>query len=85
MATYALQWEAMNISRKKGCSEYDFFGISPTPDPNHPLYGLYRYKSGFGGKIFHRMGCWDYLLSPGKYDAVRAADMHNRGIHQVNV
>lgn len=81
MATYALQWEAMNISRSLGCKEYDMFGVSPYPDPSHPLYGLYRYKTGFGGEIFHRMGCWDYPLDPEKYQAFRALDMQNRGIH----
>src|SRR5690606_12542041 len=59
MATYALQWKAMQIAKEKGCTEYDFFGISPQADPAHPMYGLYRFKSGFGGQIYHRMGCWD--------------------------
>ena len=81
MATYALQWEAMKLARANGCREYDLFGISPNPNPSHPLYGLYRYKSGFGGEIFHRMGCWDYPLDREKYFAFRAADLQNRGIH----
>ena len=41
MATYALQWEAIKISKQQGCSQYDMFGISPAKDPGHPLYGLY--------------------------------------------
>jgi hypothetical protein len=36
--------------------------IHKTPNPAHPLYGLYRFKTGFGGTLFHRMGCWDYWL-----------------------
>ena len=40
MATYALQWEAIKISKEKGCTEYDMFGLSPGPDKNHTMYGL---------------------------------------------
>lgn len=59
MATYALQWEAIKISKASGCTEYDMFGVSPNPDPNHPLYGLYRFKTGFGGEIYHSVGWCD--------------------------
>src|SRR5690606_26751111 len=38
MGTYALQWRAMQLAREKGCTEYDFFGISPDADPAHPMY-----------------------------------------------
>lgn len=62
MAPYALQWRAMMISKEKGCNEYDMFGIAPKADPAHPMYGLYRFKSGFGGEIYRTMGCWDYIL-----------------------
>ena len=68
MATYALQWEAIQRAKKVGCTEYDMFGVSPRPDPSHPRYGLYRFKTGFGGRLFHRMGCWDYPLNPCTYD-----------------
>lgn len=81
MAPYALQWEAIRIARRKGCCEYDMFGISSRPEPSHPLYGLYRFKSGFGGEVFHRMGCWDYPLSKHKYEQFRAREMNALGFH----
>lgn len=62
MAPYALQWEAIKRAKARGCRDYDMFGSSPNPDPSHPLYGLYRFKRGFGGYLFHRMGCWDYPI-----------------------
>jgi lipid II:glycine glycyltransferase (peptidoglycan interpeptide bridge formation enzyme) len=81
MATYALQWEAIKRAKEKGCTEYDMFGISSKPDPSHPLYGLYRFKKGFGGNIFHRMGCWDYPLNSELYENFRSAEMTSQGYH----
>lgn len=75
MASYALQWEAICRAKNYGCTEYDMFGIAPYPSPSHPLYGLYRFKTGFGGRIFHRMGCWDYPFAPDKYAMFRATEM----------
>jgi len=60
MAPHALQWKAMQDGKEAGCLYYDLFGIPPNDDPNHPMYGLYRFKTGFGGQIIHRPGSWDY-------------------------
>ncbi|MBN1559823.1 peptidoglycan bridge formation glycyltransferase FemA/FemB family protein [candidate division KSB1 bacterium] len=81
MATYALQWEAIKRAKKAGCTEYDMFGVSPLPDPSHPLYGLYRFKIGFGGKLFHRMGCWDYPLNSSSYERYLITEMKSEGYH----
>lgn len=81
MATYALQWEGIKISREKGCTEYDMFGISPNKDISHPLYGLYKFKTGFGGKIFHSLGCWDYPLNDEKYNLFKSYELMNQGFH----
>ncbi len=81
MAAYALQWEAIRLSKAAGCTQYDMFGISPTPDPEHPMYGLYKFKSGFGGEIYHSLGCWDYPLNEEKYTLFRASEMHSQGYH----
>jgi lipid II:glycine glycyltransferase (peptidoglycan interpeptide bridge formation enzyme) len=64
MASYALQWQAMTDARASGCRTYDLFGIPPSADPGHPMAGLYRFKTGFGGRIVHRPGCWDYPCRP---------------------
>ena len=63
MAPYALQWKAMRDAKEKGCKNYDLFGIPPNEDPNHPMAGLYRFKTGFGGQIIHRPGSWDYAYN----------------------
>ena len=64
MASYALQVKAIEDAKSSGCLYYDFFGIPPNSDPSHPMAGLYRFKTGFGGSIIHRQGCWDFTCRP---------------------
>lgn len=81
MASYALQWHAIKIAKERNCTEYDMFGISPQADPNHPLYGLYRFKAGFGGKVYHTLGCWDYPFDEQTYKSFSFAEMKSQGYH----
>jgi len=81
MATYAVQWEGIRLAQEWGCEEYDMFGAAPNANSGHPLHGLYRFKSGFGGNFFHRMGCWDYPLNKTQYNSFRAQEVNNQGYH----
>jgi peptidoglycan pentaglycine glycine transferase (the first glycine) len=68
MPTYLLQWEAMKWARERGCREYDLWGV---PDEEHQileeefpkrkddLWGVYRFKRGFGGNLIRSIGTWD--------------------------
>ena len=82
MSTYALQWKAIKIAKAYGCTEYDMFGVAPVPDPDHPMYGLYRFKKGFGGTIYHQLGCWDYPLDEDKYTCFQAYELSSHGYYQ---
>jgi lipid II:glycine glycyltransferase (peptidoglycan interpeptide bridge formation enzyme) len=64
MAAYALQWQAVRDAKEAACEEYDLFGIPPDASPGHPMAGLYPFKTGFGGRIIRRPGCWDYAYNP---------------------
>jgi len=64
MPAYLLQWTAINDAKAYGSSVYDFYGMPPSDDKNHPMYGLYLFKTGFGGNIVHRPGSIDIPLSP---------------------
>ncbi len=75
MPSYAVQWKAICKAKAAGCRDYDLFGISPGPDPYHPMYGLYRFKTGFGGQMIHRQGCWDYPYDESRYYLYRAQEM----------
>lgn len=81
MPTYALQWGAIQLAKKAGCLEYDMFGTAPNPDPSHPMYGLYKFKTGFGGNLFHQMGAWDYPLDPEKFSLFEASEMCAKGYY----
>jgi lipid II:glycine glycyltransferase (peptidoglycan interpeptide bridge formation enzyme) len=74
MAPYALQWKAMKDAKAFGCTEYDLFGIPPNDDPGHPMAGLYLFKTGFGGRIIHRLGSWDYPCNPALYALFSTAE-----------
>ena len=81
MASYALQWKAIQTAKRHGCSEYDMFGTAPNSSLSHPMHGLYRFKSGFGGHLFHRMGCWDYPLDESTYGIFRAQEVNQQSYH----
>ena len=81
MATYALQWEAIRMAKERGCLGYDMFGVAPNSHPSHPLYGLYKFKTGFGGDMHHSLGCWDYPLDEEKYHRFLHAELTSQGYH----
>ncbi len=74
MPAYALQWEAIKQAAEAGCTSYDFFGIPPADNPEHPMHGLYRFKTGFGGEILHRPGCWDFPYKKSAYKAFKSLE-----------
>jgi lipid II:glycine glycyltransferase (peptidoglycan interpeptide bridge formation enzyme) len=74
MATYALQWKAMQDAKSSGCIYYDLFGIPPDDNPNHPMFGLYQFKTGFGGQIIHRPGSWDFPYKTFVYNLFNFAE-----------
>lgn len=76
MASYALQWESIKIAKRMGCTEYDMFGSAPNLNPTHPLHGVHIYKKGFGGHLFHRMGCWDYPYNETLYNLYSLQEMN---------
>lgn len=66
MPAYLLQWEIMKWAKRNGIVHYDMWGI-PTPDKlnkNHPLYGVYKFKAGFGSEIVDFVGTLDLPVKP---------------------
>lgn len=76
MPTYLLQWEAIRWAREKGCTTYDLWGVPDEDEEfleanfskrNEGLWGVYRFKRGFGGEIRRTIGAFDKVYNPIMY------------------
>ena len=76
MPTYLLQWEAIRWAKNRGCKYYDLWGIPDYPEDvleeefmtrSEGLWGVYRFKRGFGGEVHRTIGTWDRVYKPGLY------------------
>ena len=82
MASYAIQWAAMRWAKSQGCTTYDLWGV-PDEDKatleeqftqrSDGLWGVYRFKRGFGGKLARTVGAWDRVYNPLRYRLYRWA------------
>lgn len=74
MPNHLLQWEAIRWAKERGCLVYDLWGIpdevgrgGEPPDfakRKGGLWGVYRFKRGFGGRVVRTVGAFDYIYSP---------------------
>jgi peptidoglycan pentaglycine glycine transferase (the first glycine) len=73
MPTYLLQWEAMKWAKACGCEEYDLWGVpdeeQDTLEANFEkrqdgLWGVYRFKRGFGGELKRAVQAMDRVYNP---------------------
>jgi len=60
--SYVLQWEAIKQAKQKGCQIYNFWGVAPADDKNHPWHGLSLFKTGFGGEKKEYVKTQDFVL-----------------------
>ncbi len=68
MPAYLIQWEAMRWAARNGCVEYDLWGVPDFPESelenqfqerSDGLWGVYRFKRGFGGEIIRAVEARD--------------------------
>ena len=80
MPTYLLQWEAIRWAKQKGCKTYDLWGVPDHPEPyleehflerSEGLWGVYRFKRGFGGEVRRAIGAGDRVYRPLFYKLYR--------------
>ncbi|MCL4397841.1 peptidoglycan bridge formation glycyltransferase FemA/FemB family protein [Patescibacteria group bacterium] len=65
MAPNLLHWEAIKLGKKLGCKIYDLWGsYKNSKDESDPWWGIYRFKSGFGGYEVNFPQAIDIPLSP---------------------
>jgi peptidoglycan pentaglycine glycine transferase (the first glycine) len=76
MPNHLLQWQAIRWARERGCLTYDLWGIPDkvgeepekynrtVTDRQGGLWGVYRFKQGFGGQVVRYVGAYDYVYRP---------------------
>jgi lipid II:glycine glycyltransferase (peptidoglycan interpeptide bridge formation enzyme) len=60
MPNHALQWAAICRARERGCRRYDMWGAPDLFNESDRLWGVYRFKQGFGGQVVQGLGAFDY-------------------------
>ena len=87
MPTYLLQWEAMRWSKAHGATTYDLWGIPDASEEkleeqfmqrSDGLWGVYRFKRGFGGEVVRSAPAYVRVYKPLLYRAylkIRAGRM----------
>ncbi len=66
-AATLIQWEMIRWAKSLGCRVYDFRGVSGDLNEANPLYGLYRFKEGFGARLETYVGEFDLPIHQGGY------------------
>jgi len=81
MATYGIQWAAIQWAKARSCTTYDMWGI---PDEDEAileaqfqerddgLWGVYGFKRGWGGEVVRSLGAWDKVYNRLTYTAYQA-------------
>lgn len=76
MPNYAAQWAAILWAKEKGCSTYDLWGVPDYPSDEleanflsrqDGLWGVYRFKRGFGGELMRTVGSSDRIYNKWVY------------------
>jgi len=82
MASYGVQWKAIEWARARGAAYYDMWGIPDEPEAkleaefetrSDGLWGVYGFKRGWGGTVTRSVGAWDRVYNPIIYQAYQWA------------
>lgn len=73
MPNHLLQWEAIRWARGRGLQRYDFWGAPERIAPSDPMWGLYRFKQGFGARLQCTLGALDATRRPALYRLYHSA------------
>ena len=83
MPNYLLQWEMIKMAIARHDDIYDFRGVSGVVDKNHPQYGLYRFKQGFGATFTEFIGEIYIPYKPVKYALYKFSEKAFRTLRQI--
>ncbi len=71
-ASHLLQWKVIEWAQSQGAVLHDFCGSPPSDEidnPEHPHYGIGRFKQSFSRHVVDYIGCYDVVVTPLAYKA----------------
>jgi lipid II:glycine glycyltransferase (peptidoglycan interpeptide bridge formation enzyme) len=69
-ASHLLQWRVIEWAKANGSAIHDFCGSPPADEiknPDHPHYGIGRFKTSFNKEVTDYIGAWDIIINPTAY------------------
>jgi lipid II:glycine glycyltransferase (peptidoglycan interpeptide bridge formation enzyme) len=90
-ASHLLQWRVIEWAKAQGSVLHDLCGVPPLAEisnPDHPHYGLGRFKTSFNKTVTEYVGTYDMIISPRGYKLWKklgerlALSLHNRRFHE---
>lgn len=89
--SHLLQWRVIEWAKTRGALVHDLCGVPPAAEianPEHPHYGLGRFKTSFNKTVTEYIGTYDLSISARHYDLWKrygervALSWHNRRYHE---
>ncbi len=69
-ASHLLQWHVLKWAKSKGSHVHDLCGAPPSDqikNPDHPHYGIGRFKTSFNKEVTDYVGAYDLVVQPLQY------------------
>jgi lipid II:glycine glycyltransferase (peptidoglycan interpeptide bridge formation enzyme) len=80
MPAYLAQWDSIRWAMEQGCERYDWWGGPSVLDESDPLWGVYRFKLGFGARLAPSLGAWDLPVQRARYRLFRRMERWRRAL-----
>ena len=77
MAPYLLHFEIMLKAKSEGLEWYDFWGVGPENEPEHPWHDISTFKRKFGGVEVSLVPTLDLVYDRAAYDQYLADERQN--------
>ena len=71
-SSHLLQWRVIQWAKQRGATLHDFCGSPPSEEidnPDHPHYGIGRFKQSFSRHVVDYIGCDDFVINDLAYRA----------------
>jgi lipid II:glycine glycyltransferase (peptidoglycan interpeptide bridge formation enzyme) len=90
-ASHLLQWHVIIWAKEMGAEIHDFCGSPPSDqinNPDHPHYGIGRFKTSFNKQVTDYIGTYDVVIRPRAYSLWRTIGerivrrLHNLAHHE---